>query len=125
MTYSICTDPVYIAIEKELEHRNGLLIDAWLIDGAEKRFPALLTEKGSRIRGFDVKPSSARGKKDVIKREKISLEAFLYLLAKRTSSSTEHVRCQLQSGGAKNSKPITSLQFSERLEGLLTRLRSK
>jgi hypothetical protein len=125
MTYAIRTDPDYIVIEKELEHRNGLLLDAWLMDGSEKRFPALVKEQGSEIRGFDIKPSSARGRKDVIDRKKISLEAFLYLLAKRTSSSTEHVRCQLLSGGAKNSKPINSLQFSERLDNLLTRLRSK
>lgn len=43
MSYAIRTDPDYIAIEKELEHRNGLLLDAWLMDGSEKRFPALVT----------------------------------------------------------------------------------
>nr|WP_141657293.1 hypothetical protein [Thiocapsa sp. KS1] len=125
MTYSVRTDPDYIAIENELEHSNGVLLDAWLMDGSEKRFPALVTEQGSGVRGFDIKPSSARGKKDVIGRKKICLEAFLDLLAKRTSSSTEHVRCQLLNGGAKNSKPITSLKFSKRLEGLLARLRSE
>jgi hypothetical protein len=122
MTYLINTDSDYITIQKELEQGKGLLLDAWLMDGTEKRFPALAKERSSGKIGFDIKPDSTRGKNEIIGREKIDLAAFLQLLAKRSPSSTEHVRCQLESGGPKNSKPITQLKFSPRLEGLLNRL---
>jgi hypothetical protein len=98
--------------------------DAWLSDGAEKWYPALVTERATRIRGFDIKPNSTWGRNEVIGRKKISLEDFLLLLAKRSSSSTEHVRCKFPTGKQKNSQPIVLLKFSDRLQQLLIRIRS-
>lgn len=124
MAYNFDNDGDYQSISMAIETDGGLLKEAWIGSAGEKWHPALVTDRSTGVRGFDVKPDSTRGKAETIGRKKIQLKEFFVLLANMTSSSSEQVRCRVAEGGHKNSKPISELKFSKRLQNLLIRIGS-
>lgn len=123
MAYDFEHDDEYKSIFMEINNNDGLFKDAWIEISNEKWYPSLVTERSTGIRGFYVKPNSTRGKAEKIGRKKIDLKYFLILLSTMTPSSTEQVRCQIIKSGQKNSKPISHLKFSKRLQDFLTRVK--
>jgi hypothetical protein len=125
---SLDASPDYLDILHELEMPRALLRDAWVVYEGERWYPKLQTDRDSGKRGFEFCASGKWGRKDDAdtRKEKLSLEELLNLLARGYIPSTARLRCSRDLPRLDgNARDVSKIEYSDRFKRLLALQKKK
>jgi hypothetical protein len=125
MTFNIFENGDFKEISQDILISNGLLKDAWVQYKGEKWYPVLVKDQKSGVRGFEVNFSGDWGKNDEVGRKKIGIGELLTKLVDGSIPSSAALRCKRLNDSQRNGRDISKLEFSSRLNNILTRLRTE
>ena len=120
MKFNYDGDPIFNAILKDLDIRNGILMDAWVVYKNEKWHPVIIKDRSSGVSGFEVNYSGKWGTNIDVGRRKLKLEILIDALSSNSIPTGASIRCKRIDDSQLNGRHILDLDFSSRLRDLLT-----
>ncbi len=117
------SDDIYKQIEDDIDSNHGLMKDAWIVYKGEKWYPVIVTDRVSKVSGFEVNFSGQWGPNHQVGRQKLPLAEFLDGLSRNIFPSHAGLRCKRINDNQRNGRDLADIQLSPRAKVLLDRIR--
>ena len=109
------SDEIFQKVKDDIEINNGVMKDAWIIYKGDKWYPVIVTDRESKISGFEVNFSGKWGANIEVGRKKFPLSEFLVGIAQETYPTNASIRCKRINDSQRNGRDFGEIQFSARL----------
>lgn len=117
-------DEVFQKVKDDIEIANGLMKDAWVIYKGEKWYPVIVTDRETKVSGFEINFSGKWGSNSEVGRKKFPLIDFLEGVANGSYPANAGIRCKRINDRQRNGRDLGEIQFSPRLKELIGRVRN-
>lgn len=115
-------DETFRNVKEDIEINNGLMKDAWIVYKGEKWHPVIITDRETKVSGFEVNFSGKWGANNEVGRKKFPLAEFLEGIANGTFPHYAGLRCKRINDKQRNGRDFGEIQFSPRLKDLIARI---
>lgn len=117
-------DETFRKVKDDIEIDNGLMKDAWIIYKGEKWYPVIVTDRETKVSGFEVNFSGKWGANNEVGRKKLPLTEFLEGISNGTFPANAGLRCKRINDSQRNGRDFGEIQFTPRLKDLIARIRN-
>lgn len=117
-------DEVFQKVKDDIELDNGLMKDAWIIYKGEKWYPVIVTDRETKVSGFEVNFSGKWGANNEVGRKKFPLTEFLEGIAHGSFPANAAIRCKRINDSQRNGRDLGEIRFTTRLNELISRIRN-
>lgn len=115
-------DEVFQRVKDDIEIDNGLMKDAWIMYKGEKWYPIIVTDRETKVSGFEVNFSGKWGANNEVGRKKFPLIEFLDGIAHGSYPANAGIRCKRINDSQRNGRDLGEIQFTPRLNELISRI---